>query len=110
MIILRIAGGIRQHFGMRVTEWIMTGALFGWSAVLAGDGNTFATSPSFSVIAHYGSEITWANICMTAGFIRLAALVVNGTFRQFRYSPHLRAGASFVACVSSCSGHAGELF
>jgi uncharacterized membrane protein len=99
MIILRIAGGIRQHFGMRVTEWIMTAALFGWSTVLAGHPETFDRTQSFEVIAQYGSELTWANICMTVGFIRLFALVVNGTFREFKRSPHLRAGASVVSCV-----------
>jgi hypothetical protein len=99
MIILRIAGGIRQHFGMRVTEWIMTASLFGWSTVLSANSMTFGRNRSFDVIAQYGTEMTWANICMAAGFIRLVALVVNGTFKQFKYSPHLRAGASFVACV-----------
>ncbi|TPM92742.1 hypothetical protein [Mesorhizobium sp. B2-1-3A] len=99
MIILRIAGGIRQHFGMRVTEWIMTGALFGWSAVLAGDPSTFSTARAFAVIASYGDEAMWANICLFAGLLRLGALTVNGTFRQFRFSPHLRAGASIASCV-----------
>lgn len=99
MIILRIAGGIRQHIGMRVTEWIMTGALFGWSAVLASDPLTFSTSRSFSVIASYGNETMWANICLFAALLRLGALTVNGTFRQFRFSPHFRAGASIASCV-----------
>jgi hypothetical protein len=99
MIILRLAGGIRQHFGMRVTEWIMTGALFGWSAVLAGSDHTFAVSPAFSELARYGDEHFWSNVCLVAGFVRLIALTVNGTFKGFRYSPHLRALASVVACV-----------
>lgn len=28
--------------------------------------------------------------------IRLAALTINGTFHQFRFSPHLRFGASLI--------------
>ena len=99
MIILRVVGGIRQHFGIRVTEWIMTAALFGWSLVLAVDGGTFGTSAAFAQIARYGDEMFWANICFLAGIVRLGALIVNGTFRAFRYSPHLRAGASVVACI-----------
>ncbi|WP_376704667.1 hypothetical protein RQ479_07950 [Mesorhizobium sp. ISC25] len=99
MIILRVADGIRQHFGMRVTEWIMTASLFGWSAMLASNGRTFEGSPSFSVIARYGDETLWANVCLFAAMLRLCALIVNGTFRQFRYSPHLRGGASLAACI-----------
>ncbi len=99
MIVLRIVGGIREHFGIRVTEWIMTGALFGWSAILSTDPDTFSTSRSFNEIAKYGNEQFWANICLAAAMLRLLALVVNGTFRSFQYSPHFRAGASIAACI-----------
>ncbi|MDR7032919.1 hypothetical protein [Mesorhizobium sp. BE184] len=99
MIILRIASGISDHFPQRVSEWIMTAAILGWSSVLAGDTNTFATSKSFVVLASYFSEPNWSLICFIVGMTRLAALVVNGTFRQFAYSPHLRGAASFIACV-----------
>lgn len=99
MIILRLVGGIRQHFGMRVTEWIMAGALFGYSAVLSLDHHAFDSSRSFAVLAHYGNEAVWANICLFAALPRLCALIVNGTFREFGYSPHFRAGASCVSCV-----------
>jgi hypothetical protein len=77
----------------------MTAAILGWSSVLAADPGTFDTSRSFAVLQAYGSEATWAMICFAVGMTRLAALVVNGTFRQFRFSPHLRGGASFIACV-----------
>ena len=99
MIVLRIATGIREHFPARVSEWIMTGAILGWSAVLSADPATFETSPSFAVIAYYGNEAFWSTLCLLVGLVRLTALVVNGTFRQFRYAPHLRGVASFVACV-----------
>lgn len=99
MIILRISKGIYEHFPYRVTEWIMTGALFAFAGMLAGSGDAFLESHSFRELARYGDGAFWATICMAAGFIRLAALVVNGTFKQFRYSPHMRAGASVVACV-----------
>ncbi|MCF6126083.1 hypothetical protein EN904_10600 [Mesorhizobium sp. M7A.F.Ca.CA.001.07.2.1] len=99
MIVLRIAGGIREHFGMRVTEWIMTGALFGWSGCLAMDPLTFDRSPSMAIIATYGNEAFWANVCLMTALLRLGALIVNGTFKGFRYSPHFRAGASIASCV-----------
>lgn len=99
MIIFRIARGIRVHFPTRVSEWIMTGAVLGWATVLGADHNTFGSSPSFVVLAHYGSEEAWAFLCLFVGLLRLTALTVNGTFRTFRYSPHLRGMASFIACV-----------
>lgn len=99
MVILRIAGGITEHFPQRVSEWVMTAAILGWSAVLAIDQSTFETSRSFTEIARYGDEEHWALICLIVGLLRLAALVVNGTFRQFRYSPHLRGFASIAACI-----------
>lgn len=99
MIVLRIAGGIREHFGIRAPEWIMTLALFAWSGMLLISPRLFETSPEFSILASYGNEFLWGNVCLTAALIRLCALTVNGTFKQFRYSPHFRAGASFVSCV-----------
>ena len=99
MIILRIADGIYEHFPARVSEWIMTCAILGWSAVLAADPLTFSTSPSFSVLATYAGETGWSFICLAVGLLRLSALIVNGTFRTFRYSPHLRGVASVIACV-----------
>lgn len=99
MIILRLVGGIREHFGMRVTEWIMTASLFAWSAVLATSGERFAASPAFAQLARYGDGVFWSNICLVAAFVRLVALVINGTFRQFQYSPHGRAVASMLACI-----------
>ncbi|TIR24043.1 MAG: hypothetical protein E5X34_13395 [Mesorhizobium sp.] len=99
MIILRIAGGIRAHFGIRVTEWIMAAALFMFSTVLLLDPKTFDTSTGFAVIAMYGDEFFWGNLCLAAALFRLIALTVNGTFKQFPYSPHLRAGASLASAV-----------
>lgn len=99
MIILRVAGGIRQHFGIRVTEWIMAAPLAGWALGLSLDPHTFASSPSFAEIARWGDEWFWSQLCLLAAFARLTALVVNGTFRAFRFAPHLRAVASAMACV-----------
>lgn len=99
MIVLRVASGISEHFPQRVSEWIMTAAILGWASVLGADPTTFETSPSFSVLAAYGTETNWSLVCLAVGMARLVALVINGTFRQFQYSPHLRGAASFIACV-----------
>ena len=40
-----------------------------------------------------------AVVLLTCGVVRLAALTINGTFHQFRFSPHLRFGASVVGLI-----------
>lgn len=99
MIVLRIAGGISQHFGIRVPEWLMALPLLGWGALLTVDPSTFATSNSFNVLAEYGTEAFWANVCFVVAFMRLLALAVNGTFQQFSYSPMIRSAASVAAAI-----------
>jgi hypothetical protein len=98
-ILARIAGGIARHFPIRVSEWIMTYALFGWGAVLWIEPETFSKNPSLSQMSLFASEHTWSMILFAAGYLRLAGLIVNGTFRDnFKYSPHFRGFASIVAC------------
>jgi hypothetical protein len=99
-IVLRVGQGIAEHFPVRVSEWVMTYALIGLGWVLWLDPMTFEKTPSFSEMARWADEATWAAICIVAGTARLAALVINGTFKDhFRYSPHLRGLASLVACT-----------
>lgn len=99
MIVLRLAAGIREHFPQRVSEWILTVTILGLAAVLGSNPHTFENAPAFSELARIASEPTWATICFIVGIARLTALVVNGTFRAFPYSPHMRGIASFVACI-----------
>lgn len=99
LIVRRVFSDIRRHFPARVPEWIMAIPLIGWAFVLTVDRSTFETASSFGVIAEYGDEQFWANVCMLAATMRLLALIVNGTFKSFRYSPHLRAFASAAAAV-----------
>ncbi len=100
MIILRLAAGIKEHFRLRFTEWLGCAVLFGWSLGLATQPDTFSLSPSFEILASYGSPLHWAIICQVAAVVRLIALGVNGTFRTvFPYAPHLRAAASLFAVI-----------
>lgn len=99
MIILRMANDIRRHFPIRVPEWIMAVVLFGWSYMLAADPHTFEKAAGFKQLASWADEIQWSSICLAAAIVRLVALVVNGTFHQFPYAPHLRAAASAIACL-----------
>jgi hypothetical protein len=96
---VRLAGGIRDHFPIRVSEWIMAAAMLEWGWVLWFDPDTFSKSSNLSELARIGDESSWSLVCVLAGLTRLAALVINGTFHdKFKYSPHLRAFAAMIAC------------
>lgn len=97
MIILRrVAGGVANHFKVRASEWVMLWPAFGLWATLIDDPQMFQTSPSYSVLASWFDETTWALLIAFSGVARLGALTVNGTFRGFVFSPHIRAGASLI--------------
>ncbi|TFF20836.1 hypothetical protein E3C22_18280 [Jiella endophytica] len=96
MIILRVYKGIADHFPMRFTEWVMMMPTFGMAAALHASPDMFAVSSSFGSLARWADEGTWGLIVLFCGVVRLAALTVNGTFKGFRFSPHLRFGASLV--------------
>jgi len=97
MIVLRrVYDGVAGHFVVRASEWIMLWPAFGLWAVLQLNPDMFDTSPSFTVIASWGEETTWAWFLAASGVARLVALTINGTFRGFIFSPHIRAGASLI--------------
>ena len=94
MIIQQIRTGIRAHWHIRLSEWIMVypAALMG--AALLLQPAMFSTSPSFDTVAGWGPQARWSVFVLACAVVRLVALVVNGTFESFRYSPHLRLLAS----------------
>ena len=99
-IVLRVGQGIAEHFPVRVSERFMLVPLLGWAWTLLLDPSTFDKSTSFAEMGRWFDEVTWSWICFLAGFLRLSALVVNGTFKdRFPYSPHFRGFASLVICI-----------
>lgn len=97
MIIVRdIALGIQGHFHARMTEWIMSipTAMTAFGFYIQPD--MFSISPSYNVIGYWATEQTWMLIITFCYFARMAALVINGTFQQFRHSPHIRVTASVI--------------
>lgn len=94
MIVVRMATGVKQHFHIRATEWVMLypSVLLGY--VLVQFPNMFSAGQAFNTIARWGSESSWAIFVLMCALIRLGALLVNGTFSGFGYSPHLRLLAS----------------
>ena len=97
MLIVRdIFHGIQSHFKARATEWIMAFPTSMVAFGLAIQPDMFSRSPSYNAVSSWASERTWMWVILFCFFVRMVALVVNGTFRSFKHSPHLRVSASFV--------------
>ena len=98
-LIVRIYHGVVDHFVIRLTEWAMLWPSFWIWFGLQNDPNMFNKSPAFVSMASWASEETWSAVFGLVMFARLIALAVNGTFREFKYSPHIRAGASLFGAI-----------
>lgn len=96
MIVLRVVTGIRSHWHIRATEWLMIYPAVGMGAALIYQPDMFNTSPSFEYVADWMSQPQWALLALICALVRLVALTINGTFAGFGYSPHMRAVASFA--------------
>lgn len=100
MIILRtLAEGVWSHFGVRFTEWLGAVPLLGMGYVLFMQPGTLWLTPSFATLARWATEPIWMNTVLAVGILRLLALIVNGSFKSFRYSPTIRFAASCVAAL-----------
>ncbi|MFG1465281.1 hypothetical protein V5F77_20565 [Xanthobacter sp. DSM 24535] len=84
---------IRHHFRARATEWMLSGVMLLWGALLLRPGQAFS-QPAYSELARIASEEWWGWICLITGAVRLVALIINGAMRP---SPHLRAGLAFLS-------------
>ncbi|WP_162260045.1 hypothetical protein [Bosea sp. Root670] len=63
--------------------------------------STFAGNRAWSQMAAMMSEGAWGWFAIGVGTFRLLALIINGTFAGTwygRWSPHVRALASFLTC------------
>lgn len=97
MIVRRVYHGIASHFPTRRLEWVMLIPLFGMWLAFQVSPDMFTISRSYDGIARYAREETWAAVVFVCGLTRLFALVVNGTFKSFRLSPHFRAVSAVVS-------------
>lgn len=100
IIVRRIANGVRSHWDIRASEWLMLFPALGMGVALSVlQPDMFDSSPSFATIAKWNGEDFWGFWVLVCATIRLIALVVNGTFDEFRYSPHMRLVASLVGVL-----------
>ncbi len=98
---VRLYLGIHDHFPARRSEWVLAGIMVAWGWILLKPTAVFASHPSWSQMAAMMDEATWGWLAISIGSFRLLALIVNGTFARTwygRWSPHVRALASFLSC------------
>ena len=96
MLVVRVMTGIRSHWHIRATEWLMTYPAVGMGVALLYQPDMFESSRSFEYVADWMTQQQWSVFALTCALVRIFSLTVNGTFAGFRYSPHLRAAASFA--------------
>lgn len=96
MILLRTVEGVHAHFPQRWTEWLMVIPALGIGVALEIQPDMFSLAPHYATLEQWASEETWKTIILTSALFRLAALVINGSFAWFRYTPHLRLLGAFV--------------
>lgn len=97
----RLYLGIADHFPARRSEWVLSGMMMAWGWLLIGPDITFSKAQAWAQMAAMMSEVAWGWVAISIGLFRFLALVVNGTFSGTwygRWSPHVRALASFLAC------------
>ena len=98
-LLIRLYRGVADHFTLRVCEWIMLWPSFGLWVTLTLYPDIFSKSKSFATMANWADERIWALILGLTFLCRLIALIVNGTFKGFEFSPHIRFGASMVGIL-----------
>lgn len=98
---VRLYLGIHDHFPARRSEWVLAGILVVWGSILIGPDETFSGNRAWSQMVAIMPESSWGWFAICVGAFRLLALIINGTFSRTwygRWSPHVRALASFLTC------------
>lgn len=101
IIFRRVATGVASHFRIRFSEWMLAFIMLNWGLVLTCLGPIF-DRPAMAWLAQLGDQPGWGIACYLVGFLRIAALVINGTFAGTwwsRFSPHVRSLMSAVSCL-----------
>lgn len=87
---------IRKHFGARTSEWILACILASWGLMLLRPENTFLDERVYLTLTRIASETVWGWMCLGCGLLRIAALIVNGSWVPSTY--HLRSLTSILSC------------
>lgn len=99
-MLVRVAGGITNHFPARASEWVMSVMMIHWGVNLLRPDDLFSITPALSHMRLMASENVWGWGAVSIGATRLVALVINGSFPDTwygRWSPHVRALMSWLS-------------
>jgi hypothetical protein len=96
--IWKVLHGSTHNFALRVSDWTVACMLMVFGSILVGPQQTFQSTNAYAFLAQMASETAWGWLCILVATCRLAALIANGTFDNFRWSPHVR----FLAALGTC--------
>jgi len=94
----RVLIGATHHFNLRVSDWLMAMILTTFGGLLLANPAVFDPAHSFAVLSQMAPAQSWGLSCLAIGLTRLFALIVNGTFPAFRWSPHIRFTMAMLSC------------
>lgn len=97
---LRTWAGIMNHLPERRHEWTMAYGTLAMAFALTIQPQMFETGRHYATLDKWASEEFFAWVFLSLGVLRLAALIVNGTFSSFEYSPHLRVITAALAAFT----------
>jgi len=94
--------GMVDHFRLRAASWIMSLNMLGFGVSITINPDVLALpghSALYESLLRVAPASTWGFVCLGLGGFRLAALIVNGTFPAFPWSPYVRALGSFLSAL-----------
>ena len=82
-VVCRVAHGVANHFGLRVSVWFVASVMLSFGVTLLIWPQLLCTS-RYHMLLRIAPVGVWSYVCLLIGVGRIAALTVNGTFPKFR--------------------------
>ncbi len=83
---IRVVSGVQSHFVERAIEWICAVNLIWWGSKLTGPNDAWSNVQAWAFMLSWFSENAWGWIFISLGWLRILALIINGTFANTWYS------------------------
>lgn len=94
MIVIAIFDRLAESYKAKRLEWFFATTLLILGAVLLLPVDTFPSSPSYDMLAWWGSEDAWGMWFLVAGTARLIIIIINGVWWRTAF---LRAISAFYS-------------
>lgn len=91
--------GICDHFRVRITSWFGSSMLFNLGLVLAFNSEIIGQDSHYRYMDRWYSHEVWFAICFITSITRIGALVINGSFPNIKYMPHIRTMFSSLSAL-----------